>query len=84
MPQLEVSELLAATIGNLSIPCVNVSTILEFAFPPRGCALRALLGDGRFAVDFCRAFDSLKPGLQARNRAALCQSVCVLYGGILP
>ena len=45
MPQLAVTELIAVTVRGIPIPSVVIVSIFEFAFPPRGSALRLLLCD---------------------------------------
>ena len=69
MPQLAVTELMAVTVSGLPIPSVVIVPILEFAFPPRGPALRLLLCDGRFAVDTDSAFDMSGSSRRASKRA---------------
>jgi hypothetical protein len=71
MPQLAVTELMAATISSIPIPSFAGVSILEFAFPPRGSALRLLLCDGRFAVDTGSAFDMGEAGRRAENGTKL-------------
>ena len=75
MPHIAVTELVAVTLSNLPLPSIVFLPILEFAFPPRGPALRLLLCDGRFTVDTDSAVDMAGSSRRASRRALYCKRV---------